>query len=72
MMPPNEPEAAEAITLPGLESRRHPALPAPLVRRSGPRPTPGLEHLFETPHRSPQPPLWRWGQDEWLPVLRLG
>jgi transposase InsO family protein len=30
-----------------------------------------LEHLFETPHRSPQPPLWRWGQDEWLPVLRL-
>jgi len=29
------------------------------------------EHLFETPHQSPQPPLWAWGADEWLPVLRL-
>jgi hypothetical protein len=29
------------------------------------------EQLFETPHRSPQPPLWTWGEDEWLPVLRL-
>ena len=29
------------------------------------------EHLCETPHRSPQPPLWTWGEDEWLPVLRL-
>jgi hypothetical protein len=23
------------------------------------------EQLFETPHRSPQPPLWTWGEDEW-------
>jgi transposase len=29
------------------------------------------EQLFETPHRSPQPPLWTWGEEEWLPVLRL-
>ncbi len=29
------------------------------------------EQLFETPHRSPEPPLWTWGEDEWLPVLRL-
>jgi len=29
------------------------------------------EQLFETPHRSPQPPLWPWGEDEWRPVLRL-
>jgi hypothetical protein len=29
------------------------------------------EHLFETPHRSPQRPLWAWSDDEWLPVLRL-
>lgn len=29
------------------------------------------EHLFETPHQSPQRPLWTWGADEWLPVLRL-
>lgn len=29
------------------------------------------EQLFETPHRSPQPPLWTWGEDKWLPVLRL-
>jgi hypothetical protein len=28
------------------------------------------ERLFDTPHRSPQPPLWAWGQDEWLRVLR--
>ncbi len=28
------------------------------------------EHLFETPHRSPQLPLWTWDDDEWLPVLR--
>jgi len=27
--------------------------------------------LFETPHRSPQQPLWTWGEDEWLPVLRV-
>ncbi len=26
---------------------------------------------FETPHRSPQPPLWEWGDGEWLTVLRL-
>ena len=24
-----------------------------------------------TPHRSPLPPLWAWGDEEWLPVLRL-
>jgi putative transposase len=29
------------------------------------------EQLFETPHCSPQLPLWAWGEDEWLPVLRL-
>jgi hypothetical protein len=29
------------------------------------------EQLCETPHRSPQRPLWTWGEDEWLPVLRL-
>ena len=29
------------------------------------------EHLFETPHRSPQLPLWTGGDDGWLPVLRL-
>ena len=29
------------------------------------------EQLFETPHRSSQWPLWTWGEDEWLPVLRL-
>lgn len=27
------------------------------------------EQQFETPHQSPQPPLWTWG-DDWLPVLR--
>jgi hypothetical protein len=29
------------------------------------------EHLFETPHRSLQRPLWAWSDDEWLPALRL-
>jgi hypothetical protein len=29
------------------------------------------EQLFETPHCSPQLPLWTWWEDEWLPVLRL-
>jgi transposase len=29
------------------------------------------EHLFETPHRSPQLPLWVWRDEEWLPALRL-
>lgn len=29
------------------------------------------ERRFETPHRSPQPPLWAWGDDEWLRVVRL-
>ena len=29
------------------------------------------EHLFETAHASPQLPLWTWGDDEWLTVLRL-
>ncbi len=24
------------------------------------------ERLFETPHRSPQPTLWAWGDGEWL------
>ena len=28
-------------------------------------------HRYETPHRSPQPSLWAWGDDEWLRVLRL-
>ncbi len=28
-------------------------------------------HLLETPHRSPQPPLWAWGEGEWLRVLRV-
>jgi len=28
-------------------------------------------HLFETPHHSPQLPLWEMGDGEWLPVLRL-
>jgi hypothetical protein len=27
--------------------------------------------LFETPHRSPQPPLWALGTGEWLQVLRV-
>jgi putative transposase len=26
--------------------------------------------LFATPYRSPQPPLWEWGADDWLMVLR--
>jgi hypothetical protein len=29
------------------------------------------ERLIETPRRSPQPPLWTWGEGEWRPVLRL-
>lgn len=29
------------------------------------------EHRFETPHQSPQRPLWAWGDGDWLPVLRL-
>jgi putative transposase len=29
------------------------------------------ERLFDTPHRAPQPPLWAWGKDEWVRVLRL-
>ncbi len=29
------------------------------------------ERLFETPHRSPQQPLWDLGDGEWLRVLRL-
>ncbi len=28
-------------------------------------------HLFETPHRSPQHPLWELGGGEWLTVLRV-
>lgn len=40
---------------------------------------PGKRHLktvaeerrFETPHRSPQLPLWAWGEGEWLRVRRL-
>ena len=28
-------------------------------------------HLFETPHQSPQRPLWAWDDGDWLPVLRL-
>ena len=29
------------------------------------------ERRFETPHQSPQPTLWAWGEGEWLRVLRL-
>lgn len=29
------------------------------------------QHLFETPHRSPQLPLWAWAEGEWLQVLRV-
>jgi len=29
------------------------------------------DQLFETPHRSPQPPLWTRGKDEWEIALRL-
>ncbi len=29
------------------------------------------EQRFETPHHSPQPPLWAWSEDDWLPALRL-
>ena len=28
-------------------------------------------NLFETPHRSPQLPLWELGRGEWLQVLRV-
>jgi putative transposase len=28
-------------------------------------------HVFETPHQSPQPPLWTPTDDEWVKVLRL-
>jgi transposase len=31
----------------------------------------GDPHLYETPHRSPQPPLWELGDGEWLKVVRL-
>ena len=27
--------------------------------------------LFETPHRSPQKPLWVLGEGDWLQVLRV-
>jgi putative transposase len=27
--------------------------------------------LMETPYRSLQPPLWAWGADEWLAVVRV-
>jgi hypothetical protein len=26
--------------------------------------------LFATPYQSPQPPLWEWGTEDWLMVLR--
>jgi putative transposase len=29
------------------------------------------ERRFEPPHRSPQPPLWAWDENEWLRALRL-
>jgi transposase InsO family protein len=29
------------------------------------------EQRFKTPHQSPQPTLWAWGDEEWLRVLRL-
>ncbi len=28
--------------------------------------------LFETQYRSPQLPLWKWGDGEWLKILWLG
>lgn len=28
-------------------------------------------HRYEMPHRSPQPPLWAWDDDEWLRVIRV-
>ncbi len=31
----------------------------------------GAPRLFETPHRSPQLPLWELGDGEWLKVVRL-
>jgi hypothetical protein len=31
----------------------------------------GDPRLYETPHRSPQPPLWELGDGEWLKVVRL-
>ncbi len=27
--------------------------------------------LFATPYQSPQPPLWEWGVEDWLMVLRV-
>ncbi len=27
--------------------------------------------VYETPYRSPQLPLWQFGDDEWLKILRL-
>jgi hypothetical protein len=30
-----------------------------------------LTAVFETPYRSPQPPLWEWGDGEWLTVERV-
>ncbi len=29
------------------------------------------KQLYDTPHRSPQPPLWELGDGEWLKVVRL-
>ncbi len=31
----------------------------------------GDPRLYDTPHRSPQPPLWELGDGEWLKVVRL-
>jgi hypothetical protein len=31
----------------------------------------GESQLYNTPHRSPQPPLWELGDGEWLKVIRL-
>ncbi|MDP9382077.1 MAG: hypothetical protein M3Q29_18425 [Chloroflexota bacterium] len=33
--------------------------------------TVGEPQLYDTPHRSPQPPLWELGDGDWLQVLRV-
>ncbi len=30
-----------------------------------------MSQVYETPYRSPQLPLWQFGDDEWLKILRL-
>ena len=57
---------ASCVSPPKVE--KHRTLP-PVIRQAILTVT--EEHPFDTPHRSPQPPLWAWGADEWLRVLRL-